>query len=73
MSKNVQTTTQIALISHASKVKSSKLGFNSTWTKNFHMYKLDLEKTEEPEIKLIVKDRETWHAAVHGVAELDIT
>ena len=25
---------------------------NSTWTKNFQMYKLDLEKTEEPEIKL---------------------
>ena len=22
------------------------------WTKNFQMYKLDLEKTEEPEIKL---------------------
>ena len=22
------------------------------WTKNFHMYKLDLEKAEEPEIKL---------------------
>ena len=22
------------------------------WTKNFQMYKLDLEKSEEPEIKL---------------------
>ena len=22
------------------------------WTKNFHMFKLDLEKAEEPEIKL---------------------
>ena len=22
------------------------------WTENFHMYKLDLEKAEEPEIKL---------------------
>ena len=44
----------IALISHASKIslKSSKLGFNSTWTKNFQIYKLDLEKAEEPEIKL---------------------
>ena len=30
ITQNVQTTTQIALISHASKVKSSKLGFNST-------------------------------------------
>ena len=44
----------IALISHASKVtpKFSKLGFNSMWTKNFQMFKLDLEKTEKPEIKL---------------------
>ena len=31
--------------------KSSKLGFNSMWTKNFQMYKLDLEKAEEAEIK----------------------
>ena len=28
-----------------------KLGFNSMWTKNFQMYKLDLEKSEEPDIK----------------------
>ena len=27
-------------------------GFNSMWTKNFQMSKLDLEKAEEPEIKL---------------------
>ena len=27
-------------------------GFNSTWTENFQMYKLDLEKAEEPEIQL---------------------
>ena len=32
--------------------KFSKLGFNSTWTMNFQMFKLDLEKAEEPEIKL---------------------
>ena len=32
--------------------KSFKRGFNSTWTENFQMFKLDLEKTEEPEIKL---------------------
>ena len=31
--------------------KSFKLGFNSKWTENFHMYKLDLEKAEEPEMK----------------------
>ena len=29
----------------------SKLGFSSTWTEKFQMYKLDLEKAEEPEIK----------------------
>ena len=32
--------------------KFSKPGFSSTWTKNFQMFKLDLEKAEEPEIKL---------------------
>ena len=31
--------------------KSFKLGFSSTWTKNFQMYKLDLEKAEKLEIK----------------------
>ena len=46
------------LISHASKImlallsKFFKPGFNSTWTVNFQMLKLDLEKAEEPEIKL---------------------
>ena len=29
------------------------LDFNSTWIENFQMFKLDLEKAEEPEIKLI--------------------
>ena len=39
-------------ISHAGKCsKFSKPGFNSTWTENFQMFKLDLEKAEEPEIK----------------------
>ena len=32
--------------------KSFKVGFNSIWTENFHMYKVDLERAEEPEIKL---------------------
>ena len=32
--------------------KSFKLGFSSTWTENLQMWKLDLEKAEEPEIKL---------------------
>ena len=44
----------IALISHASKVMLKILhpGFNSTCTVNFQKFKLDLEKAEEPEIKL---------------------
>ena len=43
----------IELISHAAKwcSKFSKLGFNSMWTVNFQIFKLVLEKAEEPEIK----------------------
>ena len=33
-------------------LKFSKLDFNSTWTMNFQEFKLDLEKSEEPEIKV---------------------
>ena len=33
--------------------KSFKLDFNITWTENLQIYKLGLEKTEEPEIKLL--------------------
>ena len=33
-------------------LKISKPGFNSTQTVNFQMFKLNLEKAEEPEIKL---------------------
>ena len=45
----------IALISPASKVmlKFSKPGFTNTWTVNFQMFKLVLEKAEEPEVKLL--------------------
>ena len=32
--------------------KDPKPGFSNTWTVNFLMFKLDLEKAEEPEIKL---------------------
>ena len=44
----------IALISHASKEcsKFSKPSFNTMQIENFQMFKLDLEKAEEPEIKL---------------------
>ena len=44
----------IALISHASKVmlKIVRARLQHMRTKNFQMFKLDLEKAEEPEIKL---------------------
>ena len=32
--------------------KSFKLDFSSTWAENFQMYKLGLEKEEEPDNKL---------------------
>ena len=38
-----------SLISHASKVMP---GFGNMWTMNFQMFKLVLEKAEEPDIKL---------------------
>ena len=49
MPKNAQTTTQ--LYSSYMLAKCSKFS-NSTWTVNFQMFKLDLEKAEESEIKL---------------------
>ena len=54
MPKNSQTTTQLHSSHTPVKLcsKFSKPGFNSTWTMNFQMFNLDLEKTEEPEIKL---------------------
>ena len=54
MAKNGQTTTQLYSFHMLARLCSIsfKLGFNSTWTKNFLMYKLDFEKAEEPEIKL---------------------
>ena len=53
MPKTVQTFTQFHSFDMlARSCSKSKLGFNSTWTENFQIYKLDLEKAEEPEIKL---------------------
>ena len=52
--KNAETTAQL----HSShmlvkkRLKFSKPGFTSTLTVNFQMFKLNLEKAEEPEIKL---------------------
>ena len=54
MPKNAQTTAQLHSSHTLAKQcsKFSKPGFNSTWTVNFQMFKLDWEKAEEPEIKL---------------------
>ena len=54
MPKNVQTAAQLHPFHMPvrSCSKSSKLAFNSIWAENFQMYKLDVEKAEEPEIKL---------------------
>ena len=52
--KNAQTTTQL----HSSHMlvkqclKFSKPGFSNMWIMNFQMFKLVLEKAEEPKIKL---------------------
>ena len=61
MPKNVQTTAQL----HSSHMlakkcsKFSKPGFSNMWTMNFQMFKLVLEKAEEPEIKLPTS-AESW-------------
>ena len=58
MPKNAQTTAQL----HSSQtlvkwcLKFSKPGFSDTWTVNFQMFNLVLEKPEEPEIKLPTSD-----------------
>ena len=52
--KNAQTTAQLhsshTLVKECSKF--SKPGFSNTWAVNFQMFKLVLNKAEEPEIKL---------------------
>ena len=59
MPKNAQTTAQLhsshTLVKQCSKF--SKPGFSNTWTMNFQMFKLVLEKAEEPEIKLSTSAR----------------
>ena len=54
MPKNAQTTAQLHLSHTLAKEcsKFSKPGFNSMWIVNFQMFKLNLQKVEEPEIKL---------------------
>ena len=54
MTKNVQIIIQLHSFHMLARLCSIsfKLGFNNTKTENFEMYKLDLEKAEESEIKL---------------------
>ena len=54
MPKNAQTTAQLYPSYTLAKQysKFSKWGFKSMWTVKFQVFKLDLEKAEEPEIKL---------------------
>ena len=56
MQKNVQIIIHLHLFHMLPKLysKSFKLGFSSMWTENFQMYKLDVEETEEPGIKLSI-------------------
>ena len=52
--QNVQTTVRLCSFRMLAKLcsKSFKLGFSSTWTEIFHMYKLGFKEAEEPEIEL---------------------
>ena len=54
MPENFQISIQLCLFHMLVRLcsKSFKLNFSSTWTENFQMYKLGLEKAGEPEIKL---------------------
>ena len=54
MPKNVQTTAQLCSFHWLVRLcsKSVKLGYGSTWTKNFQLDKLGFEEAEESDIKL---------------------
>ena len=58
MPKNAQTTAQLHSSHTLAKQwsKFSKPGFSNTWTMKFQMFKLVLEKAEEPETKLPTSD-----------------
>ena len=59
MPKNAQTTAQLHSSHTLAKTcsKFSTPGFNSMQTVNFQMFKLYLEKAEEPDIKLLTSIR----------------
>ena len=75
MPKNILITTQLYSfhILGRSCSKSFKLDFNSMWGKNFQKYKLDLEKAEEPEIKLptfagsLKKQESSWKTSISAL------
>ena len=54
MPKNLQSTGQLFSFHMLARLcsKSFNLGFSRMWTRNFQVYKLHLEKAEEPGIKL---------------------
>ena len=56
MPKNIQITTRLYSSHTLAKqcLKFSKPGFNNTWIVNFQMFKMDLEKAEEQEVKLSI-------------------
>ena len=55
MPKDFQTTAKLHSFYTLAKqfLKFSKLGFNRTWTNNFQIFKLDFEKADGQEIKLL--------------------
>ena len=71
MPKNAQTTAQL----HSSNMivkcclKFSKTGCSNTWTINFQMFNLVLEKAEEPEIKLPLIKLPLYHWKMKRVPE----
>ena len=54
ITKSVQTTGKLCSFHMLARLcwKSFKLGFSSTWTKNFQMYKLGFKEAEGPQTKL---------------------
>ena len=68
MSNKVQTTGQLCSLCILGMLcsKSFKLGFNSMWTEKFQMYKLDLENSDEAEIKLLTF---IWSNIKQGIPE----
>ena len=63
MPKNVQKTTQ--LYSSYALAKWCSRFFNSMWIMNFQMFKLDLEKAEEPEIRFptSIRSSKKWESS----------